>query len=117
MVWSDKVIERPGDPTIWITEDLDSDPPDRAAESIRVVWKVIRYNMGNVRVVAKAVHRIQDGAKSGRTHNIPDSVPEDHVEEMRMQTQIDLLQNYSSEQQIHFPQFDIEHTVQPKQEA
>lgn len=112
MVFTDKVIEGSGSPDVWITEDLDSDPEDRSAESIRVVWKQIRNNIRLVRVVAVAVDRIQDGAKSGRTHAIPDSVPEDHIEEMRMQVQLDLIDNSSTETRLVFPQFDIEHTVQ-----
>ena len=114
MVFADKVIEGSGSPDVWITEDLDQDPDDRAAESIRVVWKQIRCNIRLVRFVATSVDRIQDGCKSGRTHAIPESVPEDHIEEMRMQAQLDLLDTSSSETRLVFPQFDIEHTVNPE---
>jgi len=114
MVFTDLVIEGSGSPDVWITEDLDKDPEgDRTAESIRVVWKQIRCNARLVRVKAVAVDRIQDGAKSGRTHAIPDSVPEDHLEELRMKIQLDMLDAASRETTVVFPQFDIEHTVDP----
>lgn len=113
MVFADQVIDTSGSPSVWITEDLDQDPEDMAAASIRVVWKQIRCNARLVRVVAVAVDRIQDGARSGRTHAIPDSVPEDHLQEMRTQVQLDLLDGSSTETRLVFPQFDIEHTVKP----
>lgn len=113
MVFADKVIDSSGSPDVWITEDLNQDPDDRAAESIRVVWKQIRMNMGLVRVVAVAVDRIQDGCNSGRSHNIPESVPENHTEALDTQVQLDLLDQYSRDQRMVFPQFDIERTVKP----
>jgi hypothetical protein len=113
MVFADKVIEKSGSPDVWITEDLNQDPEDRAAESIRVVWKQIRHNMGLIRVAAVAVDRIQDGCKSGRSHNIPESVPEDHIEALDTQVQLDLLDRYTREQRMVFPQFDLERNVKP----
>jgi hypothetical protein len=113
MVFADKVIDKSGSPDVWITEDLNQDPDDRAAESIRVVWKQIRMNFCLVRVVAVAVDRIQDGCKSGRTHNIPESVPEDHIDDLDMQVQLDLIDTNDTETRLVFPQFDIERNVKP----
>lgn len=114
MVFADKVMDSSGSPTVWITEDLDQDPEDHAPASIRVVWKVIRVNCMMVQVKAEAVHRIFDGCKNGRSHAIPDSVPEDHLEELRMKIQLDMLDTVSRETTVVFPQFDIEHTVDPE---
>jgi len=85
----------------------------RSVATIRVVWKQIRMNMGLVRVVAVSVDRIQDGCKSGRSHNIPESVPEDHTEALDTQVQLDLLDRYTREQRMVFPQFDLERNVNP----
>lgn len=114
MAFADKVSDYPADPTVWITEDLNDDPDEELAPySIRVVWYVHRRNARRVIVQAKSVDRIQDGAKSGRSHNIPDSVPREHFRDMIRKVQIDILKNKSTEQVIQFPQWDEEITVDP----
>jgi hypothetical protein len=107
MVFSDHVIDTAGSPDVWITEDLDQDPEGNTAPlSIRVVWKVSRWNCGLLMVDVEAVDRIQDGAASGRSHSIPDSVPEDHLEEMKAQIHLHLASEYSRDQRVRFRQFD-----------
>ena len=106
MVWCDLVDDTWGTPNIWITEDLDQDPDDMAPASIRVVWKAVRSNCGSVRVTAISVDRIQDAAKSGRSHAIPDSVPEEHLEELKGQMHLRLAQEFERDQEVNFRGFD-----------
>lgn len=111
MVFSHKVMDISGSPTIWITEDLDQDPEDHAPVTYRITWKVVRMNMGLVHVVAQHYARIFDGCANAYSTNVAEHVPEEHLEEMRMQMQLDLA-GRKHDQRIRFPQFDIEHTME-----
>lgn len=112
MVFSHKVMDRSGEPTVWITEDLDQDPEDHAPVTYRITWKVVRMNCGLIHVKAQHYARIFDGCANAYSRNVEEHVPEDHLEEMRIQIQLDLLDG-SREQKVRFPQFDIIHTVDP----
>lgn len=109
MVFCDHVIDTAGSPDIWITEDLDQDPEDMAPASIRVVWQANRWNVATVMVDAVSVDRIQDGCKAGQTPAIPDSVPDDHLEEMKAQIHLHLaheMREYGRDQEVKFRKFD-----------
>lgn len=115
MVFTHLVADRSGNPRMFITEDLDSDPEDRGPQSIRVTWKLIRYNARSARCVAVHQARIQDGAAGGHERNVEDHVPEDHLEEMLREVQMYYLDTgITKPVDVEFPQFD--RTVQANPE-
>jgi hypothetical protein len=115
MIHVHKVWEMSGNPTIWITEEIDPATDEAAEHTHRTTWTVSRWNVGTVGVYAREYAVLYDGASTRHGHSddgssLGEVVPEAHrnalIEELRLD-----LSGRKYEQTARFYHWDMEITV------
>lgn len=94
-VHAHKVMDRDGNPTVWITETVHDDPDDVAPHTRRTVWSVHRTNSVTVKVAVEETARLFNGCSNSYQNAAEEELPESHLDTIKTELSLD----YAGEEQ------------------